>query len=237
MRKLLISLTVIALGLGGAYLALSPSAGAHSLTTITGQVGTSGTPDAYSISLGVSSPLAPGVYQLDITDYSTIHNFDLCRGPSCTPGGGPYGTGGNTIKTTDIAGTGPVSWMVNLAPGVYNYQCDAHSSQLRKQFTVAGVTVAKITKVVPKRRLVTVTTNASVIGSGSVEFTATLKKGTTTLATTTKTVATRPATTTLRLTRAAPLPALKPGNYTVQVKAAVVGQNYFKIVTKKIYVY
>jgi hypothetical protein len=177
------------------------------------------------------------VYQLDITDYSSIHNFDLCRGATCTPGGGPYGSGGNTIKATDDAGTGPVSWMVNLAPGSYRYQCDAHSSTLRNNFTVAGVTAAKITKVVPKRRLVTVTTTASVIGPGSVEYTATLKKGTTTLATTTKTIAARPATTTLRLTRTAPLPALKPGNYTVQVKAHVVGQNYFKIVNKKIYVY
>jgi hypothetical protein len=237
MRTLLISLTVLALGLGGAYLALSPSAGAHSLTTITGHVGTSGSPDAYSIGLGVTSPLAPGVYQLDITDYSTIHNFDLCRGASCYGSGG-YGTGGNTIKTTDIAGTGAVSWMVNLAPGVYTYQCDAHSDILKGQFTVAGVTAGKISTVVAKRRLVTATTTATVIGPGSVQFTGTLLKGTTVMATTTKTIAARPATTTLRLTRLAPLPALKPGSYTVQVKANVVGQtNYFKIVKKKIYVY
>jgi hypothetical protein len=175
------------------------------------------------------------VYQFDITDYSSIHNFDLCRGASCY-GSGAYGTGGNTIKTTDIAGTGPVSWMVNLAPGVYTYQCDAHSSTLKGQFSVAGVTAAKITKVVPKRRLVTVTTNATLIGSGSVQFTASLLKGTTTLATSTKTTAVKPATATLRLTRTAPLPALKPGNYVVQVKAAVVGQNYFKTVKKTIYV-
>ena len=237
MRTLLLSLTVLALGLGGAYLALSPSAGARSLTTITGNVGTSGSPDAYSIALGVSSPLAPGAYQFDITDYSTIHNFDLCQGATCTPGGGPYGTGGNTIKATNIPGTGSSSLMVNLKPGAYTYQCDAHSSTLKGHFTVAGVTAGKISTVVAKKRLVTVTTTATVIGAGAVQFTGTLLKGTTVLATTTKNVAARPATTTLRLTRLAPLPALKTGSYTVQVKAAVVGQNYFKIVKKKIYVY
>jgi hypothetical protein len=105
MRILLLSLTVFALGIGGVFLAFSPRAGARSLTTITGHVGTAGSPDAYSIGLGVSSPLAPGAYQLDITDYSTIHNFDLCPG-TCTYGGGPYGTGGNSIGHTDVAGTG-----------------------------------------------------------------------------------------------------------------------------------
>ena len=225
MRILLLSLTVFALGIGGAFLAFSPRAGARSLTTITGHVGTSGSPDAFSIGLGVSAPLAPGTYQFDITDYSTIHNFDLCKGTSCT--------GSNTVDTTDVDGTGMVSWMVNLTPGTYTYRCDVHSTQMHGSFTVTGGTTtttlpmtASITKVVAKRLLVTVTAKAN----QATKFTGSLLKSGVKLATTTTTV--NAVTATLKLK---PLKALKPGYYYVQVRAGT-GTN-FKIVKKQIYVY
>jgi hypothetical protein len=234
MRILLVSLVVLALGLGGAYLAVSPSAGAQSLVLgpITGSVGTSGTPDAYQISLSAGgSAVAPGLTEFDITDYSSIHNFDLCLGGSCN-GTGPYGTGANSVDKTDVAGTGSFQWMVNLAPGIYTYQCDVHSSQLRGQFTVTGVASVTLGKIVPKRKLITAVATAKAFGPGPVQFTGWILKGSKKLAIKTVNTPTHPATTTLRL---APLHALTPGYYVVQVRALVAGSN-FKLVHKKVYV-
>jgi len=43
-----------------------------------------------------ASTVAPGTYEFDITDYATIHNFDL------------LGPGNVSIDKTTIAGTGSV---------------------------------------------------------------------------------------------------------------------------------
>jgi hypothetical protein len=226
MRKLLISFTtlvVVALGLGGAFLVFSPGAGAHDLVdgTFTGSVGSSGAnPDAYIITLNTPATVAPGTYQLNITDYSSIHNFDLCAGPSCT--------GSNSLDKTDVAGTGSVSWIVNLTPGTYTYQCDVHFHQLQEQFVVGTVTTplnASITKVTSTRKLVTVNAKANRPAS----FKAVLLKASTVLAT-----ATTSGRTTAQL-KLKPLKALKPGYYVVQVKAFTSNTN-FKVVKKKIYV-
>ena len=228
MRKLLLSLSVLAvfaLGLGGSFLVLSPGAGARGAVdgTFNGHVGSSGSPDAYVIALSTPSAVAPGTYQLNITDYSTIHNFDLCKGASCT--------GSNSVDKTDVAGTGAVQWVVNLTPGTYTYQCDVHSASLQEQFTVGSGTTTtpaltgQITKVVPTRKLVTVTAKAN----QAAQFKATLFKASTLLATTTASGSTA----TLKLK---PLKALKPGYYTVSVRVFTSGTN-FKIVKKKIYVY
>jgi hypothetical protein len=222
MRILLLSLVVFVLGLGGAYLVVSPGAGAHSLLagTITGSVGTSGSPDAYEIALSVGgTTVAPGQYEFDITDYASIHNFDLCRGAKCTST--------NSIARTSVGGTGSVHWIVSLTPGTYTYQCDVHSAELFGQFTVPGTPPppmnVQITKVVPKRALVTVTAKAN----QATQFTGWLLKGSTKLATT-ATTGNRTAVT-LKLK---PLKALKAGSYVVQVRAGIPGA--FKTVRKKI---
>ncbi len=224
MRKLLvslISLVVVALGLGGTFLIFSPGAGAHGLVdgTFDGNVGTSVNPDAYVIALHAPSTIAPGTYQFNITDYSTIHNFDLCQGASCT--------GSNSLDKTSVAGTGTEQWTVTLTPGTYTYQCDVHFTILQEQFTVGTTTTAvnaSITKVTPTRKVVTVNAMANQTAS----FKAWLLKGSTQLATATTTG----KTVQLKLK---PLKALKPGYYVVQVRAFTSPTN-FKVVKKKIYV-
>jgi hypothetical protein len=221
MRILLLSLVVFALGISGAYLVLSPRAGAQTLVdgTFTGSVGTSGSPDAYDIALDTGATVAPGTYEFDITDYASIHNFDLCRGAKCTST--------NSIARTTIGGAGSVHWIVTLTPGTYTYQCDAHPANLFGQFTVPGTPPppmnVQITKVVPRRTLVTVTAKAN----QATQFTAWLLKGSTKLAT--KTTTANATTATLKLK---PLKALKAGTYYVQVRAGIPGA--FKTVRKKI---
>jgi hypothetical protein len=232
MRKLIVSLTALALfalGLGGAFLVFSPGAGAHGLVdgTFTGSVGSSGTPNAYLITVNTPSSVAPGTYEFDITDYATIHNFDLCQGAACT--------GSNTVDKTSISGTGSVMWTVALTPGTYTYRCDLHPD-LQGQFTVSGGTTsttttttkppltASITKVTSTRKLVTVNAKANQTAS----FKAWLLKSGKPLAT----ASTSGTTVQLKLK---PLKALKPGYYVVQVKAFTSPAN-FKIVKKKIFV-
>lgn len=112
----------------------SPLAGAHAAVdgTLTGTVGTSSNGNAYSISLSAST-VAPGTYEFDITDYATIHNFDL------------LGPGNVSIDKTTIAGTGSVVWTVTLSPGVYTYHCDAHSGTMKGTLTVTGGTTSTST--------------------------------------------------------------------------------------------
>jgi uncharacterized membrane protein len=236
MRKLLVSLSLLAVfafGLLGAFLLLSPGAGAQGVLdgTFTGSVGTSGTPNAFDIELNTPSTVAPGTYEFDITDYASIHNFDLCAGATCT--------GSNSVDKTGVAGTGSVQWTVNLTPGTYTYQCDVHFMQLHGQFTVSGGTTStsttsttsttpavtvKIAKVVSTRKLVTVTAKANEV----THFKAWLLKGATQLATT-STGGTASAQLKLK-----PLTTLKPGTYTVQVK--VVTGSTSAVVKKQIHV-
>jgi plastocyanin len=217
MRKLLLSLTVLALGFGGVFFANSPGASAKSraaaTTIITGSVGSASNADAFVIAVSATT-IAPGTYQFNIHDYSSIHNFDLCKGTSCT--------GSNSLHKTSVGGTGSVSWTVTLTAGTYSVQCDVHSS-IHKTFKVAP-TVA-ITSVVANRTLVTATAKASY----STHFTASLLKsnGTTKLASTATSA--NATTATLKLK---PTTALTPGTYFVQVTVGCCGA--FTVVRKKI---
>jgi plastocyanin len=218
MRTLLLSITVLALGLGGVFLANSSTAKAQSrhaaVTIITGHVGTSVNPDAYSIGLSKTT-VAPGTYQFNITDFSSIHNFDLCKGTSCT--------GTNSLDKTSVAGDGTVSWTVTLTAGPYTFQCDQHPTLMRGRLNVAPTVT--ITSVVAKRTLVTATAKASY----ATHFTAVLLQGTKKLATTANTG--NATTATLKLK---PATALKPGFYYVQVTVGCCGA--FTVVKKKIQV-
>jgi plastocyanin len=134
MRGLVLGLLVFALGLGAGFLVTSPLAGARNAVdgTLTGSVGTSSNGNAFSISLSESTVPA-GTYEFDITDYATIHNFDLLD------------PGNVSVDKTTIAGTGSVVWMVTLSPGVYTYHCDAHPSTLKGTLTVTGGTTSTST--------------------------------------------------------------------------------------------
>jgi plastocyanin len=128
-RNALLYVLVFAFGLGTAILVTSPRAGAAVDGTLTGSVGTSGNGNAFSISLSASTVPA-GTYEFDITDYATIHDFDL------------IGPDNVSIDKTTIAGTGSVAWIVTLSPGVYTYHCDAHSSTMNGTLTVTGGTTS-----------------------------------------------------------------------------------------------
>ena len=130
MRTLLVGLLVFGLGLGAAVLVASPRAGARTTVdgTITGGVA-DGAPNPSLLSLSVTS-VDPGTYEFDISDNSTIHNFDICPGTNrCT--------NATSLHKTVISGTGDFVWDITLTPGTYTYQCDMHSS-MTKHFTVTG---------------------------------------------------------------------------------------------------
>jgi plastocyanin len=104
-------------------LAAAGGAGTRADTVLIGTVGTATSPDAYHISLtdsggnAVNSLPAGGEVQIQVTDYSTIHNFHF------------FGPGG-VSQSTDIEGTGSVTWTVTLVNGTYTYQCDAHATSM-----------------------------------------------------------------------------------------------------------
>jgi plastocyanin len=67
-----------------------------------------------------------GTYDIEVTDDSAIHNFDLQR-PDST-----------SADATDIVGMGTVTWTdVSLTPGTWTYLCDAHP-YIQGTFTVTG---------------------------------------------------------------------------------------------------
>jgi plastocyanin len=134
MRGLVLGLLVFALGLGAGFLVTSPLAGTRTAVdgTLTGSVGTSSNGNAFSISLSESTVPA-GTYEFDITDYATIHNFDLLDPDNVS------------VDKTTISGTGSVVWMVTLSPGVYTYHCDAHPTMLKGTLTVTGGTTSTST--------------------------------------------------------------------------------------------
>jgi plastocyanin len=168
MRGLVLGLLVFALGLGAGFLVTSPLAGARTAAdgTLTGSVGTSSSGNAFSISLSESTVPA-GTYEFDITDYATIHNFDLLDPNNVS------------VDKTTIAGTGSVVWVVTLSPGVYTYHCDAHPTMLKGTLTVTGGTTSTSTTTG------TTATSTSTSTSTTTPTTTTAPTTTTTPATTT----------------------------------------------------
>lgn len=226
MRKLLLGLLLFGLGIGGAVIVTKP-AGAQTQAvdgTLTGSVGSSGSPNAYVISLSATSVPA-GTYEFDITDYATIHDFDLLS------------PGGTSIRSTTVAGTGSATWTVALSPGVYTFRCDVHSDVMSGTLTVTSGTTSTDTTTAstsasttttttgggsPLRvhivsahataRLVAIKVSSTKRGDAAVQ----LLKGSKRLAKASHAV---PAKISLRPSR-----ALKPGSYTVRVKVSAGGK-------------
>ncbi len=95
--------------------------------TLTGTVGTTDQPDAFTITLtdGSGQPvstLKAGTYQVQVKDLSSIHNFHI-TGP------------GVEQKTTVPEKTG-TTFTVNLQAGTYTFVCDPHPGNMKKEFTV-----------------------------------------------------------------------------------------------------
>jgi hypothetical protein len=83
----------------------------------------------YTISLTDSNHtsvtnLPAGTYDITVTDQSSAHDFDL------------QSSAGVTVQSTDIAGTGTVTWTVTLTNGNWTFLCDAHPTTMKGSFSV-----------------------------------------------------------------------------------------------------
>src|SRR5690349_14530491 len=89
-----------------------------------------GTNDAFVVSLrdangNAVTQLAPGTYDIAVSDRSEEHNFHL-RGPG-VDGQSPIGEKQET------------TWTVTIGDGIYTYVCDAHASQMRGYFLAGAI--------------------------------------------------------------------------------------------------
>jgi len=104
-----------------------------------------GTNDAFVISLRDASgnavtQLAPGTYDIAVSDRSESHNFHL-KGPGVD-------------MSTPIGSKQETTWTVTIGEGRYTYVCDAHSSQMRGYFLAGAVTPTAFTgSVGPKKSI------------------------------------------------------------------------------------
>jgi plastocyanin len=152
----------LALALLGALTAFAlPHPGGASNPKLIGTVG-----PGYTITLTDSdgnsvTSLAAGTYDIEVHDNAAIHNFHL-MGP------------GSVDESTDVAGTGQVTWTVTLVAGTYTYQCDPHANIMRATFTVG-----------PSGTTSTATTGTSTTSSGTTTQPTTTVPPTTSAATTT----------------------------------------------------
>ena len=88
-----------------------------------------GTNDAFVISLrdangNAITQLAPGTYDISVSDRSEAHNFHL-KGPGVN-------------RSTSVGFIGERIWTVTLKPGKYTYWCDPHSSMMHGSFRVVA---------------------------------------------------------------------------------------------------
>jgi plastocyanin len=104
-----------------------------------------GTNDAFVISLrdgdgNAVTQLAPGTYDIAVSDRSESHNFHL-KGPGVD-------------QSTPIGEKQETTWTVTIGDGRYTYVCDAHSSQMRGYFLAGALTPIAFTgSVGPKKSI------------------------------------------------------------------------------------
>lgn len=104
-----------------------------------------GTNDAFVISLrdgdgNAVTQLAPGTYDIAVSDRSESHNFHL-KGPGVD-------------RSTPIGEKQEATWTVTIGDGRYTYVCDAHSSQMRGYFLAGALTPIAFTgSVGPKKSI------------------------------------------------------------------------------------
>jgi plastocyanin len=89
-----------------------------------------GTNDAFVISLrdangNAVTQLAPGTYDISVSDRSEEHNFHL-KGPGVD-------------QATPIGEKQDTTWTVTIGDGRYTYVCDAHASQMRGYFLAGAL--------------------------------------------------------------------------------------------------
>ena len=104
-----------------------------------------GTNDAFVISLrdgegNAVTTLAPGTYDIAVSDRSEAHNFHL-RGPGVE-------------RSTPIGEKQEATWTVTIGIGRYAFVCDAHVTQMRGYFLAGAITPLAFTgSVGPKKTI------------------------------------------------------------------------------------
>src|SRR5436305_7960632 len=104
-----------------------------------------GTNDAFVISLrdangNAITQLAPGTYDISVSDRSEAHNFHL-KGPGLD-------------QSTPIGEKQETTWTVTIGEGRYTYVCDAHASQMRGYFLAGAIAPTAFTGTVgPKKTI------------------------------------------------------------------------------------
>jgi plastocyanin len=104
-----------------------------------------GTNDAFVISLrdangSAVTQLAPGTYDIAVSDRSETHNFHL--------------KGLGVEQSTPIGEKQETTWTVTIGQGRYTYVCDAHTSQMRGYFLAGAIAPTSFTgSVGPKKTI------------------------------------------------------------------------------------
>jgi plastocyanin len=94
--------------------------------------------------------LDPGMYDIEVTDQSEFHNFEL------------IGPGVNRL--TGIETTGMVTWTVTFTNGTYRFQCGVHPSTMRGTVTSGTpLAPAPVKTITAKTKLVLTSGPAEVI--------------------------------------------------------------------------
>ena len=68
--------------------------------------------------------VSPGTWTIQVTDETASHNFHL--------------SGPGVDRSTEVSGSGTVTWTVALSTGTYGFQCDPHRDFMRGSFTVGS---------------------------------------------------------------------------------------------------
>jgi len=186
MRSALVLAVLFALGLVTAAVAAGPHAAPAADGTLSASVG-----PGFSISLTQNgSPvtsLAPGTYDISVSDTATVHNFHL--------------SGPGVDMATSVSGTESPSWTVTLSAGSYHYQCDAHPTQLHGDFSVGspgGTTSTVGTTTTPPPPTTTAATTTTTAPTTSTTGSTTTSTSTTVSTTTTEQTTTSSSTTVSR---------------------------------------
>lgn len=114
-----------------------------------------GTNDAFVISLrdangNTVTQLAPGTYDIAVSDRSQSHNFHL-KGPGVD-------------LSTPIGETLNTTWTVTIGTGIYTYVCDAHASQMRGYFLAGAITPTSFAGSVGPKKTISLRPKAALPG-------------------------------------------------------------------------
>jgi plastocyanin len=116
--------------------------------------------------------LAPGTYDIVVTDSTALHNFHLT------------GSGG-VDQMTGIATTSSTTWTVTFtAGGKYHFQCDAHPTTMFGNFSITGGTTSSPSTTMTTSTTSTTQTTATIPTTGTT-LTGPTTTGATTIGSTT----------------------------------------------------